>query len=280
MGTLYVVATPIGNLEDITLRALRVLKEVAVIACEDTRVTRKLLEAHGISTPTRAYHAHSAPEVEAELVQALEAGRDLALVSDAGTPLLSDPGQGLVAAAIAAGQRVVPVPGASALLSALVAAGLPTHPFLFLGFLPRSSHERTELLGPHRSGAYALVIYEAAPRLNETLLDLARILGDRPACVARELTKHFEELARGNLTALAERFAEGTRGEVVIVVGRGEAAALESGAAAAEALAARLLGQGERTAEVAKVVAATCGLTKQEAYALVLEVRARTRAAE
>lgn len=275
MGTLYVVSTPIGNLEDITLRALRVLKEVALIACEDTRVTRRLLEAHGIDTPTRSYHAHSDLRVELGLLAELAEGKDVALVSDAGTPLLSDPGAALVEAAIAAGHPVVPIPGASALLSALVASGIPAHPFLFFGFLPRHSGERTELLGPHRQGPYALVFYEATHRLRETLADLARILGDRPACVGRELTKKFEELARGTLLELAQHFGEGARGEAVIIVGRPGAEAAQVGPAGAEALALQLLAQGERTAEIAKAVAATCGLTKQEAYALVLSLRGR-----
>jgi 16S rRNA (cytidine1402-2'-O)-methyltransferase len=272
-GVLFVVATPIGNLSDLTLRAIRVLGEVAVIACEDTRVTRKLLEAHGISTPLTSFHAHSGAGPLSALLARLEAGEQVALVSDAGTPLVSDPGADLVSAAIARGIEVVPVPGASALLAALAASGLPPQPFLFLGFLPRADVERRELLAPLREAPYTLVIYEAANRVPETLAALQRSLGDREACLARELTKKFETFARGPLSALVERFQEAPLGEVVLVVGPGVAGRPSPGLDAARDEAARLLASGQRPSEVARAIAGAFGLAKQEAYQLVLALK-------
>lgn len=271
-GTLYVVATPIGNLEDITLRALRILREVALIACEDTRVTRKLLSAHGIETPTTAYHAHSDPGVARELLRRLEAGASVALVTDAGTPLISDPGDSLVAAAAAADIPVVPIPGPSALLAALSASGLPPQPLLFLGFLPRGDAERREILGPLREAPYTVVVFEAPGRVLDTLGALRRSLGDRPAAVARELTKRFETIARGPLSALEARFAEPPLGEIVIVVGPGRAEREGAATDDIRAEAARLLAAGVRPAEAAKTLAGAFGLPKREAYQLVLEV--------
>lgn len=272
-GILYVVSTPIGNLEDITLRALRVLREVAVIACEDTRVTRKLLSAHEISTPVTSFHAHSKAEVTERLLQRLDAGEDVALVSDAGTPLLSDPGGALVEAAILRGREVVAIPGASAMLAALAAAGLPAHRVLFLGFLPRSDAERREVLAPLRDGPYTLVVYESPRRVAELLESLARTLGPRRAAVGRELTKKFETWERGRLDTLAARFAEPPLGELVVVVGPPEASEAAVPRDAARLEAARLLSEGMRTSEVAKVLAGVHGLAKQEAYQLVLSVR-------
>lgn len=269
-GTLFVVATPIGNLEDITLRALRVLREVAMIACEDTRVTRRLLEAHDIATPTTAFHAHSAPEVVERLVGRLLDGDSIALVSDAGTPIISDPGDALVSAAIAAGVSVSPIPGPSALLAALSASGLPAHHTLFLGFLPRGDAERREILAPLRDAPYTLVIYESPGRLHATLLDLQHILGDRSACVAREVTKHFETFVRGALSALAAEFEAPTRGEVAIVIAPSGPGSPATNIERARAEARRLLDAGARTADVAKVIAGAHGLSKQEAYHLVL----------
>ena len=212
MGTLYVVATPIGNLEDVTLRALRVLREVELVLAEDTRRTRTLLTRHDVAKRPRSLHAHNEAQRSREVLEVLASGSSVALVSDAGTPLVSDPGERLVAAAIEAGHAVVPVPGPSAVLSALVASGLPAAPFLFLGFLPRRSGEREALLARIRDRTETIVLFESPRRLAATLRRLADALGDRPACVARELTKLHEEVARGSLQELAERFRGGDAG--------------------------------------------------------------------
>lgn len=224
---LYLVATPIGNLGDITIRALETLAAADILACEDTRVTRKLLDRYGIRRRTTAYHEHNATEAGPKLVDAIASGRSVALVSDAGTPLVSDPGFRLASDVIAAGQRVVPIPGASALLAALSAAGLPTDAFFFVGFLPSRSGQRKSRLEELAGIPATLVFYESPRRLAETLAAMAQVLGDRPAAVARELTKTFEEMRRGTLAALAEDYAaeDTPRGEVVICVGPPLAAA-------------------------------------------------------
>lgn len=270
-GQLFVVATPIGNLEDLGHRAARVLAEVAVVACEDTRTSRVLLDRYGVRTPTASLHAHSAPhEVEA-LVARLVAGDDVALISDAGTPLISDPGGALVAAALDAGIVVVPVPGPSAVLAALAGAGLPADRFVFLGFLPRSEAEQRELLAPLRALPLALVIYESPHRTVETLGVLAHVLGERRACVARELTKKFETFERGTLGELAARLSDGLRGEVVVVVAP---PAPSAGDVAAppdlDADIARLLERGLSASDAARVLAGAHGLSKKDAYRRVL----------
>src|SRR5579862_5662276 len=196
-GILYVVATPIGNLEDITLRAVRVLKEAALIACEDTRHTRKLLDHYGISKPLVSYHEHNEATRAAELVEKLQAGTAVALVSDAGTPLLSDPGYRLVAAALDAGIPVVPVPGASAALGALAASGLATDAFRFCGFLPPKQSSRRRTLEALRNQDCTLIFYEAPHRIVATLEDVESVFGTRPIALARELTKRHEEFLRG-----------------------------------------------------------------------------------
>lgn len=218
---LYLVATPIGNMADITIRALETLAAADILACEDTRVTRKLLDRYGIRRRTTAYHEHNAAEAGPRLVEAVLAGRSVALVSDAGTPLVSDPGYRLAAEMISAGARVVPVPGASALLAALSGAGLPTDSFFFAGFLPSKAGQRKARLEELRAVPATLVFYESPRRLAESLGAMAEALGDRPAAVARELTKAFEEMRRGSLPALAEAYAqeETPRGEVVVCVG-------------------------------------------------------------
>jgi 16S rRNA (cytidine1402-2'-O)-methyltransferase len=219
MATLHLVATPIGNLEDVTLRALRVLREADLVLAEDTRRTRVLLDRHGIAARPRSLHAHNEAARTAEVLAALAAGRDVALVSDAGTPLVSDPGERLVAAVLAAGHGVVPVPGPSAVLAALTASGLPTARFAFLGFLPRRPGRRAARLASWRGRPETLVLFESPHRTASTLRALAETLGGgRRACVARELTKIHEELVRGTLAELAERFAGGARGEVTLVV--------------------------------------------------------------
>ena len=221
-GTLYLVSTPIGNLEDITHRAVRVLGEVAIIACEDTRHTKKLLNHFGIKTRTISYHEHNERERAAELLQQLNSGADVAVVSDAGTPSINDPGFRLVRLAIGNGVSVVPVPGASALIAALVASGLATDEFFFGGFLPSRSGARRARLSELRSIPATLIFYEGPHRIAATLKDALEILGEREAVVARELTKLHEEIARGRLSELAARFssAESARGEMVLIIDR------------------------------------------------------------
>lgn len=221
-GILYLVATPIGNLDDITYRAIKVLGEVDLIACEDTRHTRKLLTHYGISTRTISYHEHNERARAAELVKRLNAGESVAVVSDAGTPGISDPGFRLVQLAIENQVRVIPVPGPSAMVNAIIASGLPTDEFLFGGFLPARSGARRTRLESLAMIPATLVFYEAPHRLASALADAAEVLGNRQAVVARELTKLHEEIVRGSLDELAERYAsENVRGEIVLVIDRG-----------------------------------------------------------
>jgi 16S rRNA (cytidine1402-2'-O)-methyltransferase len=219
-GGLYPVATPIGNLRDITLRALEVLAGADVIACEDTRVTRKLLEHYGISTPMLAYHEHNAAAARPKLLAKLAAGESIALVSDAGTPLISDPGYKLVRAVQDAGHAVIAIPGASATLAALNVAGLPTDRFFFEGFLPPKAGQRRTRIAELARIPATLVLFETGPRLAATLADLAAELGPREAAICRELTKLHEEVRRGDLPTLASDYAATPepRGEIVIVV--------------------------------------------------------------
>jgi 16S rRNA (cytidine1402-2'-O)-methyltransferase len=223
MGTLYVVGTPIGNLEDITLRAIRTLREVSVIAAEDTRVTRTLLNAHDITTPLVSFHEFSGVARVRRLVDRLATG-DVALVSDAGMPGLSDPGYPLIRAALDAGHTVVPIPGPSAILSALVASGLPMHAFTFHGFLPRKSGERRRLLASMLDATHSHVVFESPHRLVAALKDAAEALGsERPVAVGRELTKLFEEVCRGTVAEVLARFErQAPRGEITLVIGPAE----------------------------------------------------------
>ncbi len=227
-GTLYIVATPIGNLEDVTLRALRVLREAAWIACEDTRRTRKLLDRHGVPGRLLSYHKFNERARTARLLAALAAGEDVALVSDAGTPALSDPGAILVAEAAGAGHRVVPVPGPSALAAAVSASGLPSPQVTFLGFLPKRCAHRQRLLAALEEVPGLLVFFESPRRAAATLQEMARPWGARRAVLAREITKVHEEFLRGTLDELAARVGEGPlRGEVTLIVeGAAEGAAL------------------------------------------------------
>ena len=217
---LYIVPTPIGNLQDITLRALDILQSVELIACEDTRVTGHLLDAHGITTPVTPYHEHNAPRVRPQLLRRLKAGASIALVSDAGTPTISDPGYRLVSEAAAADVPVVALPGASAVITALAASALPTDRFLFMGFLPSRATARRRALEEIAAVRASLVLFESPRRLAGCLADLAQVLGDRDAAIARELTKRFEEIRRAPLSALAQDYARNgpPKGEVVIVV--------------------------------------------------------------
>jgi 16S rRNA (cytidine1402-2'-O)-methyltransferase len=220
-GTLYIVATPIGNLEDISQRALRTLREVDLIACEDTRHTRVLLNHFDIKTKTVSYHEHNERARSEQLADEIQAGMNVALVSDAGTPLISDPGFRIVQAAIERDIPVVPVPGATALVAALAASGLPSDQFLFAGFLPARANARRAELEELRTVSGTLIFYEAPHRIAAALKDALEVLGDRRAAVARELTKIHEEIVRGSLGELIKRFSSDTivRGEIVLVIG-------------------------------------------------------------
>lgn len=270
-GTLYLVATPIGNLEDLTHRAVRLLGEVDVIACEDTRHTKKLLSHYGINTRTVSYHEHNERERAAELLERLRQGSAVAVVSDAGTPSISDPGFRLARAAIENGVRVVPVPGPSALISALVSSGLPTDEFFFGGFLPARSGARRTRLSELRSLAATLVFYEAPHRIAATLNDAREILGERKAVVARELTKLHEEIARGRLSELAERFsaAESARGEMVLLIDRDvirDEGVAEADDATIGALVTKYKNEGLDHRAALKKAARELRLTRAEAY--------------
>jgi len=272
VGTLHLVATPIGNLEDVTLRCVRVLREADLVLAEDTRRTRTLLDRCAIQARPLSLHAHNEAARVAKALDVLEGGGSVALVSDAGTPLISDPGERLVAAAIAAGHRVVPVPGASAVLAALSVAGLPTSPFAFLGFLPRKRGPRRALLASYLGRPETLVFFESPQRASTALRDVAEILGERPACVARELTKLHEEVIRGSLGELALRLGE-LRGEVTIVVGG--AAAEEAArdlAGLDDAIRERIAG-GRSSREIAEELARDTGLPRREVYARVVALR-------
>jgi 16S rRNA (cytidine1402-2'-O)-methyltransferase len=267
---LYIVATPIGNLGDITLRALEALRRADAIACEDTRITARLLAGHGIARPLVAYHDHNAARVRPRLIQRLERGETLALVSDAGTPLVADPGFRLVKEAIAAGIHVTVLPGPSAALAALVVSGLPSDRFLFAGFLPPRSSARRTALGVIAAVPATLLFLESPGRLAASLADMHAVLGDRDAAVARELTKLHEEVRRGRLAALAATCAaDPPRGEVVVVVGP-PAAAPAAGSDLDAEIAAALATMTTRDA--AAVVAAATGLPRRDVYRRALDL--------
>jgi 16S rRNA (cytidine1402-2'-O)-methyltransferase len=274
-GTLHVVAVPIGNPEDISLRALATLKAVAVVAAEDTRHFATLARHHGIEARTVSYHDHNEEARTRELVGRLGAGEDVALVSDAGTPLISDPGYRLVRAAVEAGLDVTVVPGPSAVTTALAGSGLPPHPYRFIGFLPRAAGARRAALDAVAADDATLVAFEAPHRLADALRDALAALGDRPACLARNLTKPHERWQRGTLSALvAELEAEGdVRGECTIVIGGADRRATATKEAEADALL--LLDGGAPARAVQDLLMARHGLPKREAYALVLRLRDR-----
>jgi 16S rRNA (cytidine1402-2'-O)-methyltransferase len=270
-GMLYIVSTPIGNLGDISARAIETLKQANVVLAEDTRHSRPLLQRFEIGTPLLSYHEHNEARTSDALVARLLAGESMALISDAGTPLLSDPGARLVAAAIEAGVRVVPIPGASALLSALVASGISSSRFTFFGFLERKGAERTSALAEIASLAHTAVLYEAAPRVAHTLGELSEAgCGNRLGSVARELTKQFEEMRRGTLRELAAYY-EGSppRGEVVIVIEGAQAVEPDEGAARDRARALRAAGVSAR--DVARALVADQGIARNVAYRLAQE---------
>jgi 16S rRNA (cytidine1402-2'-O)-methyltransferase len=263
---LYLVATPIGNLGDVTLRALETLAAATMIACEDSRVTRRLLDRYGITTPLLAYHDHNAEAVRPKILALLDDGAAVALVSDAGTPLISDPGFKLVQAAQAAGHAVTAVPGPSAMLAALTASGLPTDRFFFEGFLPPREAARRARIDELANVPGSLIFFESGPRIAAMLSDLAGRLGARPAAVCRELTKLHEEIRRGDLGALAQAWQDGaeTRGEFVVVVGppaKGEQAeAIDLDAMLTQALATASL------KDAVEAVAAATGQKRRIVY--------------
>ena len=270
-GVLYIVATPIGNLEDITLRALRILKEVHLIAAEDTRHTRTLLDRYGIGRPVTSYHEHNEKTKARALVERLKRGQSIALVSDAGTPLLSDPGYRLVREAIKAAIPVVPLPGPSAMTALLSVSGLATDRFVFEGFLPARRGERRERLGALREEKRTMVFYEAPHRLKESLGDLLEILGDREAVMGREITKIHEEFLRGRLSEMRARVeSEEPRGEITLAVGGSEGEA----APAQELITAeieQLRKKGLRVKEIAELLGEKFSRPKREIYRLALE---------
>lgn len=273
VGTLYVVATPIGNLEDISARALRVLRDATLIAAEDTRHSRRLLTHYDIHTPLLSYHAHNRRERRQRLLAALEQG-DVALISDAGTPAISDPGADLVEAALAAGHRVSPVPGPSALSAAVSASGLIDGPFVALGFLPRERRERSATVARAAASGLPLVIFESAQRLTKTLSELQTALGDRRAVVLRELTKLHEEIRADALSGLAAWSREGApRGEVVIVVAGASPEAASD--AEAETVIAALRRSGLSPSQAAREAAAITGLPRSELYRLATAIDPR-----
>lgn len=274
---LYVVATPIGNLRDVTFRALATLAAADAVLAEDTRVTRTLLMHYGITTPLVAYHEHSNAAVRERMVLRLQAGEALALVSDAGTPLVSDPGFKLVQAAIAAGIAVLPIPGPSAVMTAIVAAGLPTDRFFFEGFLPQKAGARRNRLSALASVPGTLVVFESPHRLPDMLAASAAILGgDRPAVVARELTKFYETIRRGSLGTLARIFAEegAPKGEVVVVIGASESAVPEETDEALDARLVAMLAQ-HSIKDAAALVADETGRPKRDVYARALVLARR-----
>ena len=265
-GTLYLVATPIGNLEDITLRALRVLGEADLIACEDTRQTRRLLDHFGISKPMISYHEHNEAARAAELIAKLEAGANVVLVSDAGTPLISDPGYRAAAAAIAAGITVVPLPGASAMLTALAGSGLATGEFRFCGFLPARPGQRRQRLADLADDC-TLIFYEAPHRILETLEDVADVMPSRPVVVARELTKIHEEFLRGAASEIRAQLASrpSVKGEITLLLGRPVKDSAVDAATVDEEIRS-LQAQGLSRMEAVKQVAKARGLPKRELY--------------
>jgi 16S rRNA (cytidine1402-2'-O)-methyltransferase len=269
-GRLFVVATPLGNLQDVTLRALQVLREVALVACEDTRRTARLLQAHGIRTQTTSYFEHNERFKTARILDVLRSGRDVALVSDAGTPGISDPGYRLVSEARAERLPVIPIPGPSAGVAALSVSGLPTDRFLFVGFLPKKSLARQKALAELAAVSATLVVYESPQRVVECLADMRQAFGDRRAFLCREATKLYEEYLPGSLAELHETLAarDTIRGEfVVVVTGATDAPPTE---ASLEEVYGALVAQGLTRREAVKQAAQTLGLPAREVYRRML----------
>ena len=279
-GTLYLVATPIGNLADITHRALQVLNDVDLIACEDTRHTHKLLSHYGITTKTISYHEHNEQQRATDLIERLKQGTNIAVVSDAGTPSISDPGFRLVRAAIENEITIVPVPGPSALITALIAAGLPTDEFFFAGFLPSRTNARRARLSELQSVPGTLIFYEAPHRLAETLKDACEILGEREAVVARELTKLHEEIRRGRLSALTADYTDpkqDLRGEIVVLIDRNVIEVPVKNEKTVVALVEQFEQAGLDHRAALKKAARELGLSRAEAYRKLLAERSDPR---
>src|ERR1700692_2044678 len=280
-GCLYLVGTPIGNLEDMTFRGLRILKEVDQIACEDTRHTSKLLNHYQIEKPLVSYHEHNEMTRAAELVVALEQGAKIALVSDAGTPLVSDPGHRLVAMCLRHHIQVIPIPGPAALLAALSASGLPNEEFLFVGFLPSRNGERRRALERLRIENRTIILYEAPHRVEECVADAREVLGNRAACIAREVTKLHEEFRRGKLSDLSASL-EGrpARGEITLLIGAEDPAEARANLDSTQSLSERvdeLIRQAKLDRKDAlKLAAKERGLTRRAAYGQLLEALGKT----
>ncbi|MCZ4281228.1 16S rRNA (cytidine(1402)-2'-O)-methyltransferase [Kiloniella laminariae] len=276
-AALYLVATPIGNLGDMSDRAKKILAAADLIACEDTRVTKKLAQAFGFTAPLIAYHEHNAEKVRPKLIEKVKNGNVVALVSDAGTPLISDPGYKLAASAIDEGIGLISIPGASAPLTALLLSGLPSDRFFFNGFLPSKTGARCKSLKELETIPSTLIFFESANRLAKSLIDMAAVLGNRPAAVARELTKKFEEVRRGSLQDLAAHYTEagGPKGEIVVVVGPpGKAAAMITDASLDEQIR-DALGQNSLR-DAAEIVATATGLPKKKVYQRALGLATKT----
>lgn len=273
---LYIVSTPIGNLRDVTLRALDVLSAADVVLAEDTRITARLFSTYEISTRLTPYHDHNAAEVRPGILEKLREGAAIALVSDAGTPMVSDPGYKLAREAAAAGVPVIPIPGASALLAGLAASGLPTDRFLFAGFAPPKSGKRQAFFREVKDVPASLVFYETGPRLAASLADMLDVFGDREAAVARELTKAFEETRRGSLADLAAHYAEagGPKGEIVVLLGPPAEETEWSEARIDRALSEAMADTGVKQA--AADVAALTGLSKRDLYQRALKLKTET----
>jgi 16S rRNA (cytidine1402-2'-O)-methyltransferase len=277
---LFIVATPIGNLGDMTQRAVRVLREVDLIACEDTRHTHKLLNHFDIKTQTVSYHEHNERGRAEELCRMLESGKSVAVVSDAGTPLISDPGFRIVQSAIERGIRVEPVPGPSALVAALVASGLPSDEFLFAGFLPARATARRAKLEELGLIPATLVFYEAPHRIAAALKDAFEVLGNRQAVVARELTKLHEEIARGSLSELARQFSKNARGEIVLIIGAEKTTSLATELQPPKTLSERvseLEREGVDSKDALKQAARAFGMKRAEAYRQMVAQKKRRR---
>jgi len=269
-GILYIVATPIGNLEDITSRARRILRECDWIACEDTRQTRKLLEHLDISKPLVSYHEHNEAGRAGDLVAKLEAGAKVALVSDAGTPLVSDPGYRVVTAAIGAGIPVVPIPGATAAVSALSASGLATDSFRFCGFLPPKTSQRRKMLEQLKQETCTLIFYETPHRILDALADVEKEMGSRPVVVARELTKVHEEFLRGTAAEIRAALAgrPSVKGEITLLIGKAESPAVADDIPLEDAVRAAEQ-QGLSRMDAIKRAAKQRGLSKREVYRII-----------
>jgi 16S rRNA (cytidine1402-2'-O)-methyltransferase len=282
-GTLYVVSTPIGNLEDLTYRAVRVLSEVDLVACEDTRHSQKLLQHYGIKTKTVSYHEHNERDRAGELLASITSGLNVAVISDAGTPGISDPGFRVVHMALEAGLRVVPVPGPTALISALVASGLPSDEFFFAGFLPARSGARRSRLADLVAIPSTLVFYEAPHRIVASLEDAREILGEREAVVARELTKLHEEVLRGRLSELIDGFSHAPqepRGEMVVLIDRVVIETTDAADKSGDSIASLVAGfeaDGLDPRAALKKSARQLGISRDEAYRRLTAERAREK---